>query len=185
VTDTIPAGGTKAYENAGETLFHALGVLGAARVRSARALLVSARVYNLAPGQTDAASQGLFSSGIPADFGISNGQSGLLQGVRQSADFRYNLFFVETGGGSFTADERSCPESSPASPSTPACKRSPAATGPPPSVTTARRCASTRGRRTPSTISAGRLRNKDCGRRRYAGEAAGPDRRERAEEEAR
>ena len=74
------------------------GVVGAMRIRSTRPLVVSSRIYNLNDGQTAGTSQGLFSSGIPADFGIRAGQSGVLQGIRVSDDFRYNIFLVETAG---------------------------------------------------------------------------------------
>jgi hypothetical protein len=64
-TETIAAGVTKVYENATESLFGAAGVLGAARVRSTKTVLVSSRIYNQNDGQTVAQSQGLFSSGVP------------------------------------------------------------------------------------------------------------------------
>jgi BclB C-terminal domain-containing protein len=98
VNDSIAPGATKAYENAAETLFHVQGAVGAMRVQSTLPLLVSSRIYNQDDGQTVAASQGLFSAGIPTDFGITTGQSGVLQGVRQNADFRYNIFAIETAG---------------------------------------------------------------------------------------
>src|SRR5215212_7114767 len=100
--DSLAPGATQVYENAAETLFHAVNVLGAARIRSTKPLLVSSRIYNQNDGATVAASQGLYSAGIPADFGVRQGQSGVLQGVRVSGDFRYNLFFVETAGESIT-----------------------------------------------------------------------------------
>jgi hypothetical protein len=101
--DAVAPGATKVYENAAVTIFGIDGVLGAVRIRSTRPLLVSSRIYNLNDGQTVAASQGLFSSGIPADFGIRAGQSGVLQGVRVSDDFRYNIFLVETSGQPLSA----------------------------------------------------------------------------------
>src|SRR5262249_28816681 len=102
--DSIPPGATKVYENAAQTLFGISAGLGAVRVRSSRSVLISSRIYNQSDGQTVAGSQGLFSSGLPADFGIARGQSGVLQGVRQSADFRYNIFLVETTGEQVVLD---------------------------------------------------------------------------------
>lgn len=51
-----------------------------------------------------AGSHGLFSSGVPSDFGVRLGESGLLQGVRQTSDFRDNVFLVETGRDTITAE---------------------------------------------------------------------------------
>ncbi|MGA8806695.1 MAG: collagen-like protein, partial [Thermoanaerobaculia bacterium] len=96
--DVVGPGATKVYEDASVTMFGIDGVLGAMRIHSTRPLLVSSRIYNLNDGQDAGASQGLFSSGIPADFGIRAGQSGVLQGIRVSEDFRYNIFLVETSG---------------------------------------------------------------------------------------
>jgi hypothetical protein len=96
--DTVAPGATKTYENAAVTMFAASGVVGAVRIRSSHSLLVSSRIYNQNDGQTAGASQGLFSSGIPSDFGIRAGQRATLQGIRQTSDFRYNVFAVETAG---------------------------------------------------------------------------------------
>src|SRR6185436_11548062 len=43
--DSVAPGATKAYENAAETLFGVTNGLGAVRLRSSRALLVSSRIY--------------------------------------------------------------------------------------------------------------------------------------------
>jgi hypothetical protein len=96
--DRIPAGATRVYENVAETLFRVKGVIGAARVRSSGKILASARVYNQPPGGSGATTQGLVFAGVPAQFGIANGESASLQGVRQTSDYRYNIFFVETTG---------------------------------------------------------------------------------------
>jgi hypothetical protein len=98
VNGSIGAGQTKVYEDLAGEWFAVEGVVGAARIRSTRPLLASARVYNRFEGETEDASQGLFYSAIPAEFGIGLGQSGVLQGARVSGDFRYNLLFVETAG---------------------------------------------------------------------------------------
>lgn len=96
--DRIPAGATRVYENVAETLFHIKDVIGAARVRASGRVLVSARVYNQPAGDSEAATQGLVFAGVPAQFGIGSGESATLQGVRQNAEYRYNIFFVETSG---------------------------------------------------------------------------------------
>jgi hypothetical protein len=102
--DTLAPGATRTYENAAELLFGAKQAVGAFRIRSAAPLLVSSRIYNQQDGDSAGTSQGLFSSGIPAEFGITAGQTGVLQGFRQSADFRYNIFLVETRGESIALD---------------------------------------------------------------------------------
>ncbi len=100
VTDTLAAGQTKTYENLGETLFHRAGVLGAVRVRSSAPILVSARIYNQTPGVSLANTQGVSIAGVPVSFAIARGEQGVLQGVNQNNDFRYNFFLVEVSGGS-------------------------------------------------------------------------------------
>ncbi|HEX8617161.1 MAG TPA: hypothetical protein VF911_06225, partial [Thermoanaerobaculia bacterium] len=97
VTDTLAPGATRAYENAAETLFNFRGV-GGLRVRSTGRLLVSSRIYNQNAADGVSHSQGLYSAAVPAEFGITTGQSGVLQGVRQSVDFRYNVMIVESTG---------------------------------------------------------------------------------------
>lgn len=94
--DHIAAGGTKVYENVAETLFGLQSVVAGARVRSSQKVLVSARVYNRTSGEAD--TQGLVFSGVPAGFGLAKGESSVLQGVRQTSDYRYNTFLVETSG---------------------------------------------------------------------------------------
>ena len=94
--DHIAAGGTKVYENVAETLFGLQSVVAGARVRSSQKVLVSARVYNRTSGEAD--TQGLVFSGVPAGFGLAKGESSVLQGIRQTSDYRYNVFLVETTG---------------------------------------------------------------------------------------
>ncbi len=101
-SDSIAPGATKVYENIAESLFGITGVLGAAQIESTQPLLVTSRIYNQGDGQLPSASEGLFYSALPADFGIGSGQRGVLQGVRQSADFRYNIFLVEDAGQPLT-----------------------------------------------------------------------------------
>ncbi len=57
---------------------------------------MSARVFN--QQQSSGGAQGLAVTGVPPAFGIGKDESALLQGVRQNADFRYNIFLVETTG---------------------------------------------------------------------------------------
>jgi Chaperone of endosialidase/Collagen triple helix repeat (20 copies) len=102
VTVSIAPGETKTFENIAESLFGITGVLGAARVRASKPVLVSSRIYNQSDGQTLAGSEGLFYSAIPSDFAIAAGQTATLQGVMQDADFRYNIFLVESSGANAT-----------------------------------------------------------------------------------
>lgn len=96
-TDRLQPGQTKTYESAVSKLFGITGV-GALRVRSNVEVLVSSRSFNRS-ASGDAGSQGVILEGVPAEFGIGSGKSAVLQGVRHNADFRYNIFLVETTGG--------------------------------------------------------------------------------------
>lgn len=101
-TDHLAPGETKTYENFTETLFGLPGLLGAARIQSTGDVVVSSRIYNLAPGGTPADSQGFYFAAVPASLALTSGESTTIQGVRQNADFRYNLVAVETAGASAT-----------------------------------------------------------------------------------
>lgn len=94
------AGETKTYENIIETLFNRRGVLGALRFRSAVDVLVTSRSFNQFPGETLAATQGLFFSAVPANLSLRFFEKTTLQGVNQGGtnNFRYNFFMVETSG---------------------------------------------------------------------------------------
>jgi hypothetical protein len=98
VTESIAPGASRTYENIAETLFGIKGVLGAARIRSSSELIVSSRIYNQFDGQTEASSTGLYLAAVPARFGIARGETATLQGVRQTADYRYNVVAVESEG---------------------------------------------------------------------------------------
>ena len=97
-SDTIGPGETKVYENAAQGLFGLTGVLGAIRIVSSDELLISARVFSLAPNATPNEARGLIYSAIPASFGIGSGETSLLQGVNQGGEYRYNVFLVESSG---------------------------------------------------------------------------------------
>jgi hypothetical protein len=97
-SDAIAPGATVVYENVGEKLFGLKGVLGGARLRSSQKVLVTARVYTQKAGDSGANSHGLGMSAVPVSFGIGSGESADVQGVRQTPDFRYNLFLIETTG---------------------------------------------------------------------------------------
>ena len=94
----IEPGVTKIYENAAESLFGIRNGVGALRVTATRKLLVSARIYNQNDGAPAAATQGLSFAGVPAAFGIGRGEAATIQGVKRTADYRYNVFLVETTG---------------------------------------------------------------------------------------
>ena len=95
---TIQPHGTAVFENVGEALFGMKGALGAVRVQSSKEVLVTARIYSRALEGSEGDSRGLAMSGIPTNLGIGPGESAVLQGVRQNADYRYNVFVVETTG---------------------------------------------------------------------------------------
>lgn len=105
-TDTIAARSTKVYDNIAERLFGVTGVLGAVRVRSTQELLASARIFNGLERASEASTQGLVFSGVPPGFGVTAGETGILQGVRQNADYRYNIFVLETTGQPVAAELR-------------------------------------------------------------------------------
>lgn len=98
-TQTIPPHATREFANASETLFGISGVVGSMRLRAAEPFIAGSRIYNQPAGASVGASQGLFAGGVPAVLSIGAGDDpALLQGVTHNADFRYNLFLVETAG---------------------------------------------------------------------------------------
>lgn len=103
VADSLAPGTTRTYENIAETVFGARGLLGAVRFHSGQPLLVSARIYNQYEGTAERDSAGQFMSAVPASFGIERGERAHLQGARSTGDYRYNIFFAETGGGATTS----------------------------------------------------------------------------------
>jgi hypothetical protein len=98
LSGNLQPGETKVYENVAEVSFGVKGVVGALRVHASAPLLVSARNYNLYPGQSEANSEGSYLSAIPANIAVGSGDSAMLQGARLTSDYRYNLFFVEVAG---------------------------------------------------------------------------------------
>ena len=105
-SDSLAPGQTKVYENVVESRLGLSGQLGAARITASGEILVSERIYNLAPGDDLGKSEGLFFAGVPKSFSISLGQSASIQGINQggSENFRYNFALVETGGGNPTVN---------------------------------------------------------------------------------
>lgn len=104
--DTIPAGDTKRYDNAVETMFGEAS-FGALRVTSSQKILVNGRIYSQEPGAENRDSVGQFFAAIPAAFAIGSGQSTTVLGVYQTSpqadsQFRYNFGFVETSGAPAT-----------------------------------------------------------------------------------
>lgn len=98
VTDHLGPGQSKSYANAGETLFHLKGVLGALRVTSDRELQINSRIYNRPDGSVEAETVGAGFGGVPSQFGVASGESSVLQGIRVDGDFRYNIFLIESAG---------------------------------------------------------------------------------------
>lgn len=103
---TIEARSTKIYENIAETLFGVSGALGAARVQSTENVLASARIFSGIRSASEGHTQGLIFSAVPPGFGIAATESAFLQGVRQNASYRYNIFVLETVGQPIRAELR-------------------------------------------------------------------------------
>ncbi len=101
--DTIPAGDTRRWTNAVETLF-GIAKFGALRVVSTSKVVVNARVYSQPAGGHDEDTTGQFFAGVPASFAIASGKKTQILGTYQTqpaadSDYRYNYGFVETAGG--------------------------------------------------------------------------------------
>ncbi|MGV8040065.1 MAG: beta strand repeat-containing protein [Thermoanaerobaculaceae bacterium] len=104
--DTIPAGDTRRYDNAIESMFGEAS-FGALRVTSNQKVMVNGRIYSQAAGTETRDSVGQFFAAIPASFAIGAGQSTSVLGTYQTnpqanSQFRYNYGFVETIGNSAT-----------------------------------------------------------------------------------
>jgi hypothetical protein len=96
--DTLAPEETKTYENFAETLFGLTSVLGSARLQASGNVLVTSRIFVKADGDTAAESLGASFAGVPRRFAVGAEEPTTLQGIRQNADFRYNIFLVETSG---------------------------------------------------------------------------------------
>lgn len=96
--ETIAARSTKVYDNIAETLFGVTDTLGAVRIHSAQELLASARVFNGLQGSVERNTQGSVFYAVPPGFGAAAGETAILQGIRQTSDYRYNVFVLETTG---------------------------------------------------------------------------------------
>ena len=78
--DSVPAGDTRRYVNAVETLF-GVQKFGALRVTSTTSVVVNARIYSLPVGGDDKDTVGQFFAAIPASFALKSGQSTDLLGL--------------------------------------------------------------------------------------------------------
>ena len=102
-TDSIPAGDTKRYDNAVETLF-GVETFGALRITSNVRIVVGSRIYSQ-PGTAIEDSTGQYFAAVPASFAIGAGESTEVIGGWQTqpaagSAFRFNYGFVEiTGSG--------------------------------------------------------------------------------------
>ena len=100
-TDSIPAGDTKRYDNAVETLF-GVQTFGALRITSNVRIVVGSRIYSQ-PGTAIEDSTGQYFAAVPASFAIGAGESTEVIGGWQTqpaagSAFRFNYGFVETTG---------------------------------------------------------------------------------------
>jgi hypothetical protein len=100
-TDSIPAGDTKRYDNAVETLF-GVQTFGALRITSNVRVVVGSRIYSQ-PGTAIEDSTGQYFAAVPASFAIGAGESTEVIGGWQTqpaagSAFRLNYGFVETTG---------------------------------------------------------------------------------------
>ena len=101
--DTIAPGATRVYEHVASSVFGLENALGGVRVQSSEKIVVTARLYERTGHDSDADTTGLTVAGVPPGFGIAAGESARVQGVRQSEDYRYNIFLLETTGRSAAA----------------------------------------------------------------------------------
>jgi hypothetical protein len=102
--DSIPAGDTRRYANALETIF---GIrdrrFGAIRVVASDRVVVNGRIFSKEQSGPERDSVGQFFAAVPASFAIGGGESTTVLGVYQStpltdSEYRYNFGFVETSG---------------------------------------------------------------------------------------
>ncbi len=104
--DSIPAGDTRRYTDAVQTLFGMSG-FGAMRVSATDHVVVTSRIFNVPPGEGEEASTGQFFAAVPSSFAVGAGQSTEILGVYQTSPqqdslYRYNFGFVEVSGSGAT-----------------------------------------------------------------------------------
>ncbi len=102
----VATGGTEKLENVVETYFH-VTVFGAIRVTCPAQVVVTSRVFSMAPGSGEKDSVGQDFAGVPASFAIGAGEKTQILGVHQtvpaaSSEVRFNFGLVETTGHTAT-----------------------------------------------------------------------------------
>jgi hypothetical protein len=93
---------TRRYDPVGADLLGAPAAFGALRIESDIPLLAHARLFSTMPGEPVSRSIASSFNAIPQQFSVGTGESALLQGIDQSADFRYKIYVVETTGHPLT-----------------------------------------------------------------------------------
>jgi len=88
---------TKIVEDLGPETLGADEANGALRVQSSEDLLANARLSSRMGNETTARGIGMACAGIPSDFALGTGDSGVLQGVA-AGEYRTKLYVIETTG---------------------------------------------------------------------------------------
>ncbi|MCP4897743.1 MAG: hypothetical protein GY906_12290 [bacterium] len=112
--DTIPAGETRRYDNAMQTMFGRNG-FGAIRALSDKRLVVNARTYSTPQGGGPEDTVGQFLAAIPSSFALRVGDATSVLGGSQTQPmkdslFRFNYGLVEAVGGTASVRIRAISE---------------------------------------------------------------------------
>jgi hypothetical protein len=93
---------TKRFDPVGADLLGAPAAFGALRIEAKTPLLAHARLFSTLPGEPPARSVASSFNAIPEQFSAGTGDSAILQGLGEGADFRYKIYVVETTGQPLT-----------------------------------------------------------------------------------
>jgi hypothetical protein len=93
---------TKRFDPVGADLLGTAAAFGAMRIEAKIPLLAHARLFSTLPGEPVARSVASSFNAIPEQFSAGTGDSAVLQGLEDAADFRYKIYVVETTGQPLT-----------------------------------------------------------------------------------
>lgn len=93
---------TRRFDSAGAELLGVDAAFGALRIESNVAVLAHARLFSTLPNEPAARSVASSFNAIPEQFAAGTGDSAVVQGLDESAQFRYKLYAVETTGQPLT-----------------------------------------------------------------------------------
>jgi len=93
---------TRRFDPVGADLLGAPAAFGAIRIQAKTALLAHARLFSTLPGEPVARSVASSFNAIPEQFAAGTGDSAIVQGLAESADFRFKIYVVETTGQPLT-----------------------------------------------------------------------------------